>query len=368
MKITIEQEILKSALRGVIKTIARSPHLPILSGILFQADSKAGKLTLTSTNLLAGVKLTCCATIDESGQFIVPGRFFSQIINSLESPSIKLVVSDQNLGVLAGSDKINLSLLTGDFPDFSVLAGESLSLSAAYLNEVVNNVGFACSQDLSRPILTGVYLAFGKKQQAVGTDGFKLSVLTIPKQAQWQLESLLISASALSDVLSLVQSYDVDGVDLVVDESGAQVNFVSSKFIYFAKVIDGNYPPFGKVMPQNFVTELEFSREEMQRALSKALLFIKESSNIIKFDIGKSEILILGQSSGGNAYEGKVTLEKFSGEAVTIAFNAAYILDFLNVITGDTVYLGINDKTKPALLRDKNQDNFDYVVMPFKAR
>ncbi|MDR0463283.1 MAG: DNA polymerase III subunit beta [Pseudomonadales bacterium] len=369
MKISIQQNILKQTLKNVMRTISKKPHLPILNGILFEVKKDLNLMSITSTDLLVGSKFNIEVSVDEDIEFIVPGKILGDIVNVLDGDETTLLIDGKNLQIINGKDKVGIQLLSeGDYPEFPLLNGESCKIKETALRKIVKSVGFAASTDLSRPILTGLYYFFGDEHKVVGTDGFRLSVLTLKNTTDWQDRGWIISAKAFADVLSLVENYNNKEIEFIVDEERGQVNFSSANFVYFAKLIDGNYPPFEKIIPLEFATEVCFSKENLINDLSKALVLTRDASSIIKMLFNEDGIFLSGKSSSGSTYEGVVPIDKFEGETTEIAFNAHYILDFLNTVKSDVVWMGINDKTKPAMFKDVQDKELIYIAMPFKAR
>ena len=59
----------------------------------------------------------------------------------------------------------------------------------------------------------------------------------------------------------------------------------------------------------------------------------------------------------------------YSGPALTICFNAQYVLDFLNVVDAEIVALDVKDDVSQAVLSPVNAEGYSYtyVIMPMRV-
>ena len=144
--------------------------------------------------------------------------------------------------------------------------------------------------------------------------------------------------------------------------------FAGESFVYGTKVINSNYPPFEKIVPLEFTTEVVLEREELIRNLGKASVFTKADSNTVKITIGKDLVVYDAVSMGEGSFHGEQEVVKESGEGLEISFNIKYLLEFLATQESTTIWIGCNGPTSPAMIRDPKNTQLEYVVMPFKPK
>jgi len=135
----------------------------------------------------------------------------------------------------------------------------------------------------------------------------------------------------------------------------------------FVRLIEGEYPPFNKIIPTQYLFEAELDGAEFENQLKRAQIFARESSNIIRLKFSKNELLITAVSSSYGKHEGKMNIEVNDGEEGEIAFNSKYLLDFMSTLKPEKIKFLMNESLTPAMMRPDNQENYQYVVMPFRV-
>ena len=56
----------------------------------------------------------------------------------------------------------------------------------------------------------------------------------------------------------------------------------------------------------------------------------------------------------------------YHGDNITVAFNARYLLDYLQILEGEVVVFQVIDSLSPSLIKSIGFDNFFGVVMPMR--
>ena len=112
---------------------------------------------------------------------------------------------------------------------------------------------------------------------------------------------------------------------------------------------------------------IEFDRERLTSAVKRVALLSNERSRAVKFEIGAGKVEVTSSSSEfGEAHE-QLPVD-YTGPALTISFNAQYVLDFLNVVETDVVTLSLKDEVSQAVMKPIGADGYDYtyVIMPMR--
>src|SRR4026208_2384111 len=158
MNVSVMQENLGGALPpGAAGAGSRAP-LPVLANVLLKTESSG--LKLTATNLEIGINSWVPGKVTEEGEITVPAKLLTDLVTSLPTQPIGLVLSpkDRTLKVTCGTNRSSIKGIEAD--EFPVVAaiGETAatSVDARLLREALGEVVFAAASDESRPILTGV--------------------------------------------------------------------------------------------------------------------------------------------------------------------------------------------------------------------
>lgn len=364
MKQIVLQENFQQALNYLQKAIPTRPSLPILSSVLIEVNEK--NCTVAATDLYFGVRAVVPSKVEQPGSLTVPGKQLREITQSLPAGSITLEQKESTLSIKAAGSKSSLPCQTSEeYPPFPQVEGDQFVISKEVLDQVKALVLKSASLDPTRPILTGCLLNFTKDGLTVaGTDGFRLSVLEFPQENTSEA-TMIIPAKVLEDVHRIADSLGVSSVKFTVSQELKQVFFSFEEVEVFARLIDGEYPPYQKIIPESFTTEIKLSASELQEQLKRALIFARES-NIIQLHYTTETFTVSAASPGSGEYEGSVTNATVSGEEGVIAFNAKYVLDYLQTCKDDSVSIQLKGNQKAAVFRSDSQPGYIYLVMPFR--
>lgn len=364
MKQIVLQENFQQALSYLQKAIPSRPSLPILTSVLIEVDEK--KCTVSATDLYFGVRAVVPSKIEEPGTVTIPGKQLREIIQSLPAGSLTLSQKETQLSIKSTSSTSSLPSQTAEeYPPFPQVEGEEFILDKSVLDQIKTHVIKSASLDPTRPILTGVLLQFsGNEVTIVGTDGFRLSVLTLP-QASESESTLLIPAKVLEEVQRIAESLQVSQIKFTVSQELKQVFFSFDEVEIFARLLDGEYPPYQKIIPESFLTEIKLPTDDFQEQIKRALIFSRESS-IIQLHYSAEEFRITASSPGSGEFEGSITGAEVSGEEGSIAFNAKYLLDYIQSLKADSFKMSLKGNQKAAVFTSESQPGFLYLVMPFR--
>ena len=366
MKITLNLESLQKALKLIQKAIPSNPQLPILSSIHLKLEES--QLTLSATALYLGIKASIPVDSTKSIEIAIPGETFRDFINSFSSDEITMEIKTSQVTLTSGQSQVKIPVQkTKDYPDFPEIDGESISLSTSFLEEVRNLVSFAASADQTRPVLTAVLLNFTDSGlEVVGTDGFRLALLNYPDIIQ-QPRQLLIPVKAFNEVCRIAIQTKAEFIDLQISTELKQLKFNLANNEIFVRLIEGDYPPYQKIIPDGFTTQISLDGEILRKELQRAFVLARESSNIVKLGLESDVLTINSVSPAYGEYQGKILLSVENKESNEIAFNTTYLLDFLNSVKPETLIFKMNESLKPAMFVIDGQPNFKYVVMPFRV-
>jgi len=367
MKFTILQENLSKTLTFLQKAIPSKPQLPILSSILLEV--KDNKLTLSATDLYLGIKSQCIAQVEAEGAIVVPGDVFKQFIGSLAPGKINFELKDQNLLISAGKSKIKIPTQSNeDYPDFPQVKGSDLNLPLDVLDQIEKYVSFSASIDQTRPVLTTVLLkSINDGLEVVATDGFRLSTLFFSGINSNQELNLLVPVKALSEVYRIAQSSQEKELKVTLSTELKQIKFVIGDTQVFVRLIEGDYPPYEKIIPTDFRVKVSIDGEQLSAEIKRAFILARDASNIIKLEIKDNSLIIRSTSPAYGNYEGVVEIENMSNENGELAFNAKYLLEFLNTVKPEKIYFGMNESLKPTMITVEDIKDFKYIVMPFRV-
>lgn len=368
MKITVNQQQLNTALSFLQKAIPAKPQLPILSSVYINAQEEG--ISICATDLYFGVKTTVpYISQSELGEVVIPGKLLKETINSLAHGDITLEKKESKVFLKAKNVKTSMQCQeSDDYPAFPTVTGERLILTYSHIVSIEKLLSFATSTDVARPVLTALLFRLSPQGlTVVSTDGFRLAVLTFTDITAEIEQEFLMPSNAFSEISRIMNANSAQSAEFTISQELKQVLCSFANVEIFIRLIEGAYPPYEKIIPALFTTEVTMSVEELTEQLKRAMIFARDASNIISLKFDPEQVSISATSPISGTYQGILEEIKMTGAGSEIAFNARYVLDFLQAVKTGTIWFGMSESLKPAMLKHTEVPEYQYVVMPFKV-
>jgi DNA polymerase III subunit beta len=367
MNLTISKEHIINGLQAVQNVVSTRTTLPILSNVLLRAEGD--RLEFTATDLDVTISCGVEAKVKKTGSSTVPVKRLFGIVRELNNSEIDLEVDEKhNCTVRSGSSFYKINGLSADeFPPLPKFKEEKkVVLPQEKVKGMMKKTSFAVSTDESRYVLNGLFVSLkDHKMTIVATDGRRLALadeeVDVSEKSQGEF---IIPAKTVNELNRLLQ--DKGEVELRYAENQASFTLKDEKgdgVLIVSKLIEGSYPNYRQVIPAETKERISLMREEFLHALRRAEIMTSEKSNSVKLSFGKNKLEITANSP--EVGEAKETLAiNYKGAEVAIAFNPKYMIDPLNALTNDEVFLELIDELSPGVL--KINGPFLYVVMPMR--
>lgn len=377
MKLTCMQEDLKRGLAAVGHAVAGKSTLPVLANVLLATDE--GRLKLTATNLEVGINRWISATITRDGAVAVPAKLLTDVVGGLPNDKITLSLDQktQTLRVECGRFVSNIKGVDADeFPSLPTVSAQTplVSLAAEVWQEAIDQVAFAAATDESRPILTGVLVRTRDQHVTlVAADGFRLAMRTIQVSAPVaHAVDCLIPARTLSELARIIGDTDAE-VAMVYTPGGSHVLFHTENIEVVSRLIEGRFPDFERIIPQQYLTRMVLDSSELAKAVKLASFFAGSSQNVVKLKIEPASELAPGRVviSANAAELGDNTSEldgSVTGEGGVIALNVRFLADAIAAVHSNQIAFEMQSAQSPAVFKPVGQDGYIHIVMPMSMR
>jgi len=367
MNLTISKEQIINGLQAVQNVVSTRTTLPILSNVLLRAEND--RLGFTATDLDVTIVCAVEAKVKEPGASTVPVKKLFGIVREMTNLEIELEVDEKNVCSLhSGASFYKIHGRSADeFPPLQQFKEEKkVVLQQETLKNMMKKTSFAMSTDESRYVLNGLFISLKEhKLTMVATDGRRLALvdeeLDISEQSQGEF---IVPAKTVNELNRLLQ--DKGDVELRYAENQASFTLKDDKgstVLIVTKLIEGNYPNYRQVIPAETKERVALPREEFLHALRRAEIMTTEKSNSVKLNFAKNKLEITANSP--EVGEAKESLAiNYKGRDMAIAFNPKYVIDPLNALPNDEVFIELIDELSPGIL--KINGPFLYVVMPMR--
>ena len=384
MEIVCNQNEFNYAIQLVSKAVASRPTHPILANLLLTADQGTNKISLTGFDLNLGIQTSFDATVKKSGAITIPSKLLSEIVNKLpiETP-VSLDVDESSDNILIKSDRGSFNIKgipSDDYPNLPfVESGTSLNIDPSSFLKALKLTIFASSSDESKQLLTGVNFTFNLKYlESAATDGHRLAVVLVDNKENFDEKedivsneenlSVTIPTRSLREIEKLVSlRTSENSIKLFYDKG--QVVFISSNQIITTRTLEGSYPNYSQLIPDNFTKLFIFNTKEIIDSLERIAVLADQQSSVVRIKIKDKDLALISADAQdiGNASE--LVPVSFDFDQFDIAFNVRYLLEGLKVISSENVIFKCNLPTTPAVLvPEDNINSFTYLVMPVQVR
>jgi DNA polymerase-3 subunit beta len=363
MKLQVTQENLNRALGSVARVATSRGTLPILANVLIKTSNN--RLSLSATNLDIAITHYIGAKVSDEGSITVPARLMQDFVSSLPGGVIDLELEETKLRVTTDQYQSAINgIVADDFPVMpAITKGKSWTLSGAALKRSLQQVVFAASNDETRPVLTGVLMQTqGGKLYLAATDSYRLAEKELGSN-KGEL-SLLIPATAMQDLLRIL---DDSEQTVTVNNDEQQVLFRVGDIELVTRLVDGKYPDYRRLIPDNFTTKATLKRSDFVNITKVSSLFARESAGSVTIEVSEADKTVSIRSVASQLGENTAkAAAKVTGNG-SITVNSRYLLDALNAMTGDEVTFGFNGKLEPTLMSDPTSPDYQHVIMPLKS-
>ncbi len=370
MKATIERATLLKGLSHVQSVVERRNTIPILSNVLIEAGESS--IRLMATDLDLQIDETIAAAVDQPGAITVSAHTLFDIARKLpEGSQVQLAAAEGRLTVVAGRARFNLATLPRD--DFPVIAEGELptqfELPATTLKSIIDKTRFAISTEETRYYLNGIFLHVAEDAgkpvlKAAATDGHRLARMTVdrPEGAE-KMPDVIVPRKCVAELRKLLD--EVDG-SVGVSLSGSKIRFDLGQAILTSKLIDGTFPDYSRVIPTANDKILKIDPRSFMAGVDRVSTIATEKTRAVKMALDRDKITLSVTSPENGA-----AAEEVPGDYVAlpfeIGFNSRYLLDILGQIDSDLCEVHLADAAAPTLIRENDQSQALYVLMPMRV-
>ncbi|OBX76564.1 DNA polymerase III subunit beta [Moraxella atlantae] len=391
MQLIISQAMLMYAVNLIFKAADKRNSLAILANLKLVLSPE--RLTLLASDLevelQAEVALPAGAC-QQAGQITVPANKFKEIIKLLpEDAQVSIDVTDnKQCQIVFADSQFRLNTLPAeDFPLIGVPeAATSVVLSRETLLDLLDKTHFAMAIQDARYYLTGMLVELKDGAlTAVATDGHRLALARaanmqtsaetlsaiLPRKAVLELQRLLgemrRSSPNVDNAITLNIGREFVQVMLPFGQSEEAADNTRAPVVvtFTARLIDGKFPDYRRVLPTNTDKVARFDQEALANILRRVSVLSNEKLRGVVFEFGDSERVRIRTSNAEHDEASAVLPIRYQGAPMEISFNVAYLLDVLNVLQGD-IDMHMQQANGSVLIRQVNDSQHDYVIMPMR--
>jgi DNA polymerase III subunit beta len=353
----------------VQSVVERRNTIPILSNVLMEAQD--GMMRLTATDLDLAIVEQLPAQTSIAGATTVAAHTLFDISRKLpDGAQVEMAVADSRMLLAAGRSRFQLATLPRE--DFPAIADGDLpfgfSLPALTLRQMIDKTRFAISTEETRYYLNGILLHVTDEAKpalrAVATDGHRLARVAIPRpEGAVGMPDIIVPRKAISELRKLLD--EVDG-EVKVQLSASRIRFSLGTAVLSARLIDGTFPDYGRVIPTSNDKVLKVDAVALSQGVDRVSTIATDKTRAVKVSLEPGR-LTLSVTSPENGTASEELAADYASDVMDVGFNSRYLLDILAQIDSGEAELHLADAASPTLIKDGPDSPALYVLMPMRV-
>ncbi len=403
MQFRVERDMLGDAVAWVARALPARPVIPVLSGMLVQAEDDG--VTLSCFDYEVSARVRIAAVVPEPGTALVPGRLLAEIVRSLPGQPVEVGLAAAGLVTVScgGAEFEIVSLPLDEYPALPELPAAAGAIDGAVLAAAAAQVVPSASRDDTLPMLTAVCLDIdGPAMTLAATDRYRLAVRTldwrparpdqriialVPARTLAEAARSMAGAASVSIAFSAVGEaagagggpagpvQDAAAADdatgairaaaaamsrAAADQLGARhqvsrgpaepksvdglISFEGDGRRLTARLIGGEYIKYAARFPAEFGCRAELPAAQFTEAVRRVSL-VADRVSPVRLQFGKDSVSIQAETNG-RARAAESVPVTFTGTDQVISFAPHYLLDGLAAAA-------VNPATRHAIADDE---------------
>lgn len=366
MKFVVSSTALLSHLQAISKVINSKNTLPILDCFLLELNGS----TLTLTAADSETRLVTSLEVNEAegnGKFAVNAKNLLDPLKELPEQPLTFEINNDNLEtfIYFHNGKYNFIGQSGeDYPQPKELKETAISLTIdpQILFSGINRTLFASADDELRPVMNGIYFDITPDDLTfVASDGHKL-VRCKTLAARGTERASFILPKKPANLLRAILPKEVETVEIKFDENNAYIKMAS--YTMTCRFIEGRYPNYNSVIPQNNTNKVVLDRQAFLNALKRVSVFSNQASNLIRLQLSDKNIVVSAQDIDFSTAAEETIPCEYTGTAMNIGFKSSFLIEILNNVPASDISLELSDPSRAGLIiPTENEENEDLLML-----
>ncbi len=368
MNFIVSSTALLKQLQSIGGVLNSSNTLPILDNFLFDINEKT--LTVSASDLETTMTTELQIEAKETGSVAIPAKLLMDTLKTFPDHPLTFLIDDSTFAVEIASDygKYKLSGYNGEeFPKIPVLENSSsVIINSSILFRAVEKTIFAAGNDDLRPVMSGIFCQLETDSLTfVATDAHKLVRYRRTDLKADNAASFIIPKKPMLLVKNLLNNSEKE---VTIQYNESNVHFKFDSFNLVCRLIDGKYPNYEAVIPNENPNRMTIDRKSLLSSIKRVAIFANKTTHQVRFKIDGSKLVLSSEDLDFSNEANERLTCSYEGEAMSIGFNSRFVLEMLNNIDTETIVLELSAPNRAGILlpespEDENEDIL-MLVMP----
>ena len=374
MKFQVNKDVLNEAVSFAVRLLPQRTTLPILSGILIEADANALRLSVFDYDTSAQVEIA--AQVEDSGRVLVSGRLMAEIVSKLPNAVVEFSTDGSKVQVNCGSAKFSLLTMPIDeYPTLPEIPNMSGSVSGEDFAAAISQIAVAASKEDVTPVLTTVLLETTKENiSLVATDRYRVAIQDIPWKSNSSTEaSALIPAKTLQEIAKTFANQGEISISINPSDEKDLIAFKANNRSVTSRLIKGNFPAVKTLFPEKIENFAILNTQDLLDSTKRVSLVLERESPI-KFTFSSKELNL--EAAGGETAQATESVDvQLTGSDVVVSLKPQFLIDGLAGVKTEFVKIGFTNsdnpnRPSPVLITNhstkekESSDSYMYLLQP----
>ncbi|VFP82833.1 DNA polymerase III subunit beta [Candidatus Erwinia haradaeae] len=366
MQFNLKREVLLKPLQYVNAPLGNRPAFPILGNLLLSVEQDV--LVLTSADLEIEIVVRISLTNQHKlGRITTPARKFFDICRGLpEGVEITVLLEGDKILIVSGRSRFSLATLpASSFPNLDDWQSEvELSISQRTMKQLIEATHFSMAHQDVRYYLNGILLETdGKELCAVATDGHRLAQCSMPVEQVLPRYSVIIPRKGVAELLRILND-STTAVQMQFGKNHIRVS--SGNLIFTSKLIDGSFPDYRRIFLIRSDSILKVNCDLLKQACIRVSILANCKLRSVCLVVNTNYLKITANNSDQEEAE-EILDVMYNGSQMEIGLNVSYIIDVLNALKCDMVYISLIDSVSRVQIADAMSSSAKYIIMPMRV-
>lgn len=360
MKFVVSSTELLSHLQSVSRVISSKNTLPILDNFLFSLSGSELEITASDleTTLITKIKLE---NASDDGKIAVPAKILGDTLKEFPEQPLTFEINTSSMSVVISSENGQFTVVgqNGDeFPQMAKIKGDDktdLDMDSELLLSGISKALFATADDELRPVMNGVLFEISEDNLTfVASDAHKLVRYKRMDGKGASSSSFILPKKPASLLKSILPKED-NVVKVEFDNKNA--SFTLTNYTMVCRLVEGNYPSYNSVIPDNNPNKLTIGRQELFNSLKRVSVFSNQASNLVKLKIKGNQLTVSAQDIDFSisAYE-RLNCQ-YDGDDMEIGFKSTFLIEILANLGTEDIVIELSDPTRAGLILPTPAEN-----------
>ena len=368
MKFNVSSSKLFAQLQAVSRVIAPKNSLQILEGVLFRLDGTTLEMTASDGETTIRTSMDV-DNAEGSGKVVFASKLLLDTLKEFPEQPLGFQIDDNNFGLNITSENGVYSFVGSNGNEYPEMPqpeqGAGFAMQASTLLDAINKTIFCTADDELRPVMNGIFFDLQADHLAmVATDAHRL-VRYINKSITTATPMGFILPKKPATLLKNVLGKEQGDVEIRCGEKNVRFAFGRTEIV--CRQIEGRFPNYDAVIPQNNSNVVTVDRQTIINACKRVSVFANTSTSLLKLAVEDNRMNISAQDIDFSTSADETIACSYTGLPMAIGFKAPFLIEILSVVTSDDVMLKLADPARAGLIlptEDEENESLLMLLMP----